>query len=229
MTQELWTSVDNYIVDSLDLNDRALDEAQAACDAAGLPAIQVSTAQGKFLQLVAAMIGARNILEVGTLGGFSTICMGRALPEDGRLVSIEVDPTHAQVATSNIRNAGLADRVEVRLGNAIELLPLLAAERTEPFDMTFIDADKASIPTYFEWALRMSRPGSVIIVDNVVREGAVVDAESTDAAVQGVRRLNEIMAADSRVMSTVLQTVGVKGYDGFAVALLQQFAGRRGI
>jgi predicted O-methyltransferase YrrM len=229
MTQELWTSVDNYIVDSLDLNDRALEEAQAACDAAGLPAIQVSTAQGKFLQLVAAMIGARNILEVGTLGGFSTICMGRALPEDGRLVSIEVDPTHAQVATSNIRNAGLADRVEVRLGNAIELLPLLAAERTEPFDMTFIDADKASIPTYFEWALRMSRPGSVIIVDNVVREGAVVDAESTDAAVQGVRRLNEIMAADSRVMSTVLQTVGVKGYDGFAVALLQQFAGRRGI
>jgi predicted O-methyltransferase YrrM len=221
MTQELWSSVDQYIVDSLELNDAALDGAQSASDAAGLPPIQVSAAQGKFLEIVAAMLGARNILEIGTLGGFSTICLGRALPDDGRLISFEIDPKHAEVAQENVRNAGLSDRIEIRVGNALELLPVLAAERPGPFDLTFIDADKASIPTYFEWSVRMSRPGSVIIVDNVVREGAVIDAASTDASVLGVRRLNEIMAADPRISSTVLQTVGVKGYDGFAIALLQ--------
>jgi predicted O-methyltransferase YrrM len=221
MSQELWNSVDQYIIDSLELNDAALDGAQSASDAAGLPPIQVSAAQGKFLEIVAAMLGARHILEIGTLGGFSTICLGRALPFGGRLISFEIDPKHAEVAKSNVVNAGLSDRIDIRVGNALELLPVLAAERPDPFDLTFIDADKASIPTYFEWAIRLSRAGSVIIVDNVVRDGAVIDPASTDPSVQGVRRLNEIMASDPRISSTVVQTVGVKGYDGFALALLK--------
>ncbi|MEO8193724.1 MAG: O-methyltransferase [Gemmatimonadales bacterium] len=221
MTQELWTSVDKYITDTLFAPDTELDAAVAASDAAGLPSIQVSAAQGRLLNIIARVRGARRILEVGTLGGYSTIWLARALPPDGQLVTLEIDPKHADVARSNFERAGLADRIELRVGDAREILPQLAEERYGPFDLSFIDADKVSIPHYFEWTLRMSRPGSLIIVDNVIREGAVTDAESEDASVQGVRRLNEIMAADAHITATVLQTVGVKGYDGFSVALVE--------
>jgi predicted O-methyltransferase YrrM len=221
MSQELWTSVDEYISSALIPADPVLDAAVAASEAAGLPAIQVSQAQGKLLQMIARIHGARRILEIGTLGGYSTIWMARALPEDGRLVTMEIDPAHAAVAKENVERAGLSNKVEVLLGNARDLLPIVAERGEEPFDMSFIDADKASIPTYFEWAMKMSRPGSIIIVDNVVREGAVIDAASEDASVQGVRKLNEMMAADPRVDATVIQTVGTKGYDGFAIALVE--------
>jgi predicted O-methyltransferase YrrM len=220
MTQDLWTSVDNYITDTLFARDEVLESAVAASDAAGLPSIQVSAAQGRLLEIIVRIHRAKRILEVGTLGGYSTIWMARALPDDGRLVTIEIDQKHADVARSNIQRAGLAHKVEILVGNARDLLPGLAQRGDEPLDISFIDADKPSIPTYFEWALRMSRPGSLIIVDNVVREGAVVDAISEDPAVQGVRRLNEMMAADPRITSTVIQTVGVKGYDGFSIALV---------
>lgn len=220
MTQDLWTSVDNYITETLLGSDDATERAVAASDAAGLPSIQVSAAQGKLLEIIARVQGAKRILEVGTLGGYSTIWMARALPADGRLVTIEIDPKHAEVAESNIQRAGLSQKVEVLVGNARDILPDVARRGKPPFDLSFIDADKPSIPVYFDWALRMSRPGSLIIVDNVVREGAVIDAASEDASVQGVRRLNEIMAADPRITSTVIQTVGIKGYDGFSIALV---------
>lgn len=220
MTQDLWTSVDNYITATLLGSDDATERAVEASDAAGLPSIQVSAAQGKLLEIIARVQGAKRILEVGTLGGYSTIWMARALPPDGRLVTIEIDPKHAEVAESNIQRAGLSQKVEVLVGNARDILPDVARRGKPPFDLSFIDADKPSIPVYFDWALRMSRPGSLIIVDNVVREGAVIDAASDDASVQGVRRLNEIMAADPRITSTVIQTVGIKGYDGFSIALV---------
>lgn len=220
MTQDLWTSVDNYITETLLGSDDATERAVEASDAAGLPSIQVSAAQGKLLEIIARVQGAKRILEVGTLGGYSTIWMARALPADGRLVTIEIDPKHAEVAESNIQRAGLSQKVEVLVGNARDILPDVARRGKPPFDLSFIDADKPSIPVYFDWALRMSRPGSLIIVDNVVREGAVIDAASEDASVQGVRRLNEIMAADPRITSTVIQTVGIKGYDGFSIALV---------
>jgi predicted O-methyltransferase YrrM len=220
MTQELWTSVDHYITDTLLPPDAVLDAAVEASDAAGLPSIQVSAAQGRLLEIIARVQGASRILEIGTLGGYSTIWMARALPSDGALITIEIDPKHAAVAQANIARAGLGDRVEILVGNAREILPDLARREAAPFDMTFIDADKASIPVYFEWAMKMSRPGSLILVDNVVREGAVIEAESEDASVQGVRRLNEMMAADPRVKATVIQTVGVKGHDGLAIALV---------
>ncbi|MDO8501305.1 MAG: O-methyltransferase [Gemmatimonadaceae bacterium] len=224
MTQELWTSVDDYITDALIPADAALDAALAASDAAGLPAIQVSAAQGKLMNILARGQGARTILEVGTLGGYSTIWLARAVPQGGRVVTLEIDPKHAEVAKANFVRAGLSDRIETRTGNALDILPRLAAEGYGPFDFVFIDADKPSIPTYFEWAVKMSKPGTMIIVDNVVREGAVIDAASEDASVQGVRRLNEMMSRDRRVTATVLQTVGVKGYDGFAVALVLDMA-----
>lgn len=220
MTQELWTSVDKYVTDTLFPPDAALDSALEASDAAGLPQIQVSAAQGRLLEIIARTQGARAILEIGTLGGYSTIWLARALPHGGKLVTLEVDPEHARIAVANIAHAGFADSVEMRVGNALETLPLLAQDGYGPFDLFFIDADKASIPAYFEWALRMSRPGSLIIVDNVVREGAVIDGKSDDASVRGVRKLNEMIAAERRVTATVLQTVGIKGYDGFAVILV---------
>lgn len=220
MTQELWTSVDKYVTDTLFSPDAALDTALEASDAAGLPQIQVSAAQGRLLEIIARTQGARTILEIGALGGYSTIWLARALPRGGKLVTLELDPAHARVAVANIAHAGFADSVEMRVGNALETLPLLAQDGYGPFDFIFIDADKASIPAYFEWALRLSRPGSLIIVDNVVREGAVVDGKSEDASVRGVRKLNEMIAAEPRVIATVLQTVGIKGYDGFAVILV---------
>ncbi len=220
MDKELWTAVDEYIHDRLVPSDAALDLALAACEEAELPAISVTPSQGKLLHLLARLVNAKNILEIGTLGGYSTIWMARALPADGRLITMEFDPKHAQVAGANIANAGLADKVELREGNALELLPELAAEGLEAFDLIFIDADKCNNPQYFDWALRLSHRGSLIIVDNVVRDGCVIEAESEDADIQGVRTLFEKMAAEPRVLCTAQQTVGSKGYDGFAIALV---------
>jgi len=220
MDKERWTEVDRYITERVLPADPALEAALAASDAAGLPAIQVSANMGKLLQLLAQSIGARVILEIGTLGGYSTIWLGRALPQDGRLVTMEIDPKHAEVARANIDRAGLSGQVTVLNGDAHNLLAELERQTEVPFDLTFIDADKASIPFYFESALRMSRRGSLILVDNVVRDGAVIEADSTDPAVQGVRKLNEMMSANGRLTATVIQTVGVKGYDGLAIALV---------
>ncbi len=220
MTQELWTAVDNYIVETLLPDDPILDGAVRASDGAGLPSIQVSPPQGRFMFILARVQGARRILEIGTLGGYSTIWLGRALPPDGKLITMEIDAKHADVARANIDRAGLAGKVSVWNGDAHRLLPDLEKQIDAPFDLTFIDADKASIPFYFESALRMSRSGSLILVDNVVRDGAVIEADSADASVQGVRKLNEMMSANARITATVIQTVGVKGYDGLAIALV---------
>jgi predicted O-methyltransferase YrrM len=218
--QELWTAVDRYITDSIVPSEPALDAALVASTAAGLPAIQVSANQGKFLALLATIQGARRILELGTLGGYSTIWLARALPPGGRLITLEAEPRHAEVARANVARAGLSEVVEVRLGRALDSLPRLAEEGAGPFDFVFIDADKANIPAYFDWALKLTRPGSVIVVDNVVRRGNVIDASSTDPNVQGVRRFNEQLEKISRVSATTLQTVGSKGYDGFTLALV---------
>jgi predicted O-methyltransferase YrrM len=217
MTQEQWSAVDEYIVKLLVQSDPALDAALAASNQAGLPAINVAPNQGKFLSLLANIQGAKNILEIGTLGGYSTIWLARALPADGRLVTLERDPKHAEVAQQNLARARLSELVSIRVGPALETLPQLAGEGLPPFDFVFIDADKQSIPEYFEWALKLTRVGSVIVVDNVVRKGAVLDAATTDPNVQGVRRFNELLAKTSRVSATTVQTVGSKGYDGFAL------------
>ncbi len=219
MTQSLWTAVDDYISDRLVPGDPALEATLATSHAAGLPAINVAPNQGKFLNLLARIRGARQILEVGTLGGYSTIWMARALPPEGRLISLEYEPKHAEVARRNIAAAGLTEKVEVRVGRGLDLLPRLAAEGLPPFDLVFIDADKPSNPDYFAWALKLTRVGSVIVVDNVVRGGAVIDPAG-DASVQGVRRLNDLMAAEPRVDATAIQTVGSKGHDGLAIALV---------
>jgi predicted O-methyltransferase YrrM len=216
MTDDQWSAVDHYFDGALTPADPALAAALKASEAGGLPAIQVSAAQGKQLHLLARSIRVRRILEVGTLGGYSTIWLARALPPDGELITLEVDPHHAEVARGNITNAGLADRVQIRVGPALETLP----EVTGPFDLAFIDADKPNNAGYFAHALRLSRPGTVIIVDNVVRNGAVVDATSRDAAVQGTRRLVEAVAAEPRVSATAIQTVGTKGYDGYLLAVV---------
>jgi predicted O-methyltransferase YrrM len=221
MNQETWTAVDHYISDVFGLADDALESALRESDAAGLPAIAVSVPQGKLLNLLGQLCHAQRILEIGTLGGYSTIWMARALAPGGDLITLEIDPKHAEVARKNIARAGFSDRVDVRVGAAIDWLPQIVDENKDPFDLIFIDADKPSIPDYFTWSLRLSRPGTVIIVDNVVRDGAVIDAASEDASVKGVRRLNEMLAAEPRVTSTVIQTVGTKGYDGFAVVLVR--------
>jgi predicted O-methyltransferase YrrM len=220
MNQEVWTAVDQYINSLLVPGDPVLDAAIVASNTAGLPQIQVSPPQGKLLQLVARILGARNILEIGTLGGYSTIWMARALPPDGRLITLEADAKHAEVARGNFSRAGLANVIEVRLGPALESLPKLAAEGRGPFDLVFIDANKSTMAEYFDWALRLSRRGSVIISDNVIRDGRVVDSASDDPDIQGVRRFNERLATEPRVSATEIQTVGSKGYDGFALALV---------
>ena len=217
MTQELWSNVDEYITNLLVPSDEALSSALRASTEAGLPAINVAPNQGKLLSLLASIQGARNILEIGTLGGYSSIWLARALPADGRLVTLELDPKHAEVAASNLKRAGVAEQVSIRVGRAVETLAALAKEGLPPFDFVFIDADKQSIPEYFDWALKLSRVGSVIVVDNVVRKGAVVDATSTDVNVQGVRRFNERLAKTPNVSATSIQTVGSKGYDGFTL------------
>jgi predicted O-methyltransferase YrrM len=218
--QNQWTAVDAYMTGLLAPSDPALEAALQATIDAGMPQINVAPNQGKLLQVLARALGARRILEIGTLAGYSTIWLARALPADGQLVTLEIDPQHAAVASANIAHAGLAQQVEVRQGQAIEILPQLDSEGYGPFDLVFIDADKASTTEYFAWALKLARIGSLIIVDNVVRGGAVLDPASTDPSVQGIRRFYQALAAESRVQSTAIQTVGSKGYDGFAIAVV---------
>jgi predicted O-methyltransferase YrrM len=220
MTPELWTKVDDYINETLVPGDAALENAVQKSNEAGLPQIQVSPSHGKLLHLLARTIGARRILEIGTLGGYSTIWLARALPPDGKLMTLEASPKHAEVAKGNIVAAGLAEKVELRLGPALETLPKLAAEKQAPFDFVFIDADKKSMLEYFDWALQLSRKGSLIFSDNVVRSGGVVDAASTDPDIQGVRRFYQALHSERRVCVTAVQTVGGKGYDGYALALV---------
>ena len=215
-----WSEVDSYFASTLIGPDPALDEALAANSTAGLPSIDVSAPQGKLIHLLARMSGARKALEIGTLGGYSTIWLARALPDDGRLITLEMSARHADVARRNIAHAGLADKVEIRTGAALETLPKLEAEGLGPFDFVFIDADKTNNAAYLEWALRLSRPGTTIIVDNVVREGQVVDAASSSADVVGVRRMFDLMANEPRLSATAIQTVGSKGWDGFALAVV---------
>jgi predicted O-methyltransferase YrrM len=217
-----WSAVDRYITDHLIPADPALDAALSASAAAGLPAISVSPAQGKMLHLLAAIRGARNILEIGTLGAYSTIWLARALPPGGRLVTLEMNPGHAELARANLEGAGLQDVADVRLGPALETLPALEREGKGPFDFVFIDADKASIPAYFSWAIRLGRVGTVIVVDNVIRKGALIDPSNQDPNVVGVRRFHEALAAEPRVSATTVQTVGSKGYDGFTLAVIQR-------
>ena len=215
-----WNAVDEYFNERLALDDDVLSAALADSTTAGLPAINVTPAQGKLLMLLARMCHAKRILEVGTLGGYSAIWMGRALPADGVLVTLEINPTNAAVARRNLERAGLADRVEVVVAPATESLNKLIADRVQPFDLVFIDADKERSVQYFDAALTLSHPGTVIIVDNVVREGAIIDAQSTDGMVQGMRRLTEHLGRERRVSVTAIQTVGSKGYDGFILALV---------
>ncbi|WP_119391574.1 O-methyltransferase [Taklimakanibacter lacteus] len=222
MTQDIWTTVDNYVSEMLVSPDKALDAALEASSDAGLPEIAVAPNQGKFLMLLARSINARNILEIGTLGGYSTIWLARALPEGGRVVTLEAVARHAEVARANFKRAGLADVIDVRLGKALDTLPRLAAEKPDPFDFIFIDADKENIPDYFTWSLKLARPGSMIIVDNVIRDGEVINARSKDPSVRGVRRFNEMLKDEKRVSATSIQTVGVKGYDGFTLALVDK-------
>ncbi|MGD0829426.1 MAG: O-methyltransferase [Terracidiphilus sp.] len=220
--QELWKQVDCYFSERLApiSTDYALEAALKANRAAGLPAIDVSRLQGKFLELLVRICGARRILEIGTLGGYSTIWMARALPEDGRIVSLEVNPRHAEVARANLLNAGVADRVDIRVGLAIESLSLLASSGSGPFDLIFIDADKQNNAEYLAWALKLSHPGTVIVTDNVVRDGKIVQADCTEADIEGIRRFTELLATEPRLSATVVQTVGAKGYDGFALAIV---------
>jgi predicted O-methyltransferase YrrM len=220
MTDDLWSKVDSYISETLVKTDSALDTALETSDAAGLPAINVSPSHGKLLHILARLVNARAILEIGTLGGYSTIWMARALQPGGRLITLEFEPKHAELAKANIARAGLANVVEVRLGVALETLPRIAAENIAPFDLIFIDADKVSTPDYFQWALKLSRVGTLIIVDNVVRKGEVANAKTDDPAVRGMRGFIELAAAEPRVIATAIQTVGAKGYDGFSIALV---------
>ncbi|MEU3821662.1 O-methyltransferase [Streptomyces sp. NPDC030392] len=216
--QARWTAVDAYLTDQLAPADEALTAALAASDEAGLPKIAVAPNQGKLLHLLARVQGARTVLEIGTLGGYSTIWLARALPPDGRLVSLEYDPAHAEVARLNLARAGLDRIAEVRTGAALDSLPKLEAEGAGPFDLVFIDADKKNNPHYVEWALRLTRPGSVIVVDNVVRGGKITDEESSDEAIVATREMFDLVARDPRLDATAVQTVGVKGYDGLLIA-----------
>ncbi len=220
MAQRRWSKVDRYINDVLAPADPALEAAVKASKAAGLPQISVTANQGKLLQILARAVNARRILEIGTLGGYSTIWLARALPKKGRLITLEADPKHAKVAKANIKRAGLSRIVDIRLGLAQETLPQLLRQRRGPFDLTFIDADKTGYPEYFGWALKLSRPGAIIVADNVVRDGAVANPRSNDPNVRAIRRFNKLLAVEPRVSATAIQTVGSKGYDGFAIALV---------
>jgi len=219
--QEQWSAVDAYVEDLLVGEDAALAAAVQASDEAGLPPIQVSPAQGKLLHLLAKAAGARRILEIGTLGGYSTIWMARALPTDGLLLTLEIDSRHGAVAAANLARAGVADRVQIHVAPALETLRMLAGEGVEPFDLFFVDADKATTAEYFEQCLALSRPGSLIVVDNVVRDGRVLQADGSDADVAGIRRFNDMVASEPRVTATAIQTVGRKGYDGFALVRVE--------
>jgi len=218
--QELWTQVDRYFTDLLIPPDEIMDAALAANHQAGLPPIDITPLQGSFLEFLVRVSGAGRILEIGTLGGYSTLWLTRGLPEDGRILTLELEPHHAEVARANLERAGVLNRVEVMVGPASESLRALKESGCAAFDLIFIDADKERYPEYLDWALKLSRPGTTIVADNVVRDGRVVDAECGDPHVQGVRRFMEQLAAEKRVSTTVLQTVGTKGYDGFALALV---------
>lgn len=220
MTQERWSAVDRYVEGLLAPHDHVLDAALEESERAGLPSIQVSPPQGKLLHLLASAIGARTILEFGTLGAYSTIWLARALPAGGRLITFEADPRYAEVARQNVDRAGLSGAVDLRVGPALDLLPELDAEDAGPFDLTFIDADKEHTPDYFAWALDRSRPGALIVADNVVRGGELAEERSDDPKIAAQRRLHETIAAEPRVSATTIQTVGGKGYDGFTLALL---------
>jgi predicted O-methyltransferase YrrM len=219
--QATFSAVDEFVAATLLDEDEALQGAVEAAKAAGLPAIQVSPPQGKLLQLLVRLVGAKRILEFGTLGGYSAILMARALPADGCLITLEAKPEYAEVARRSIEQAGVGDRVEVRVGPALEALPVLAEEDAGPFDLVFIDADKVNTPNYFDWTLDRTRPGGLIIADNVVRGGSLGDADDPDEATVAQRRLHEDLRGDPRVSATTIQTVGVKGYDGFLIALVE--------
>lgn len=218
MSTELWTAIDQYITESVVSEDSLLRAATDATIEAGLPQISVTPSQGKFLYLLARVQHARRVLEIGTLAGYSTIWLARAVAPDGRVITLESDPRHADVARTNVARAGLSDVVDVRVGKALETLPDVLSHA--PFDLIFIDADKPSVPEYFQWALRLSKPGSLIVVDNVVRDGAVIDPSNTDPSVLGIRRLNDMLTSETRVSATTIQTVGSKGHDGFTIALV---------
>jgi predicted O-methyltransferase YrrM len=220
MTEEQWTTVDEYLGSLLVGDDTALENALKTSAQAGLPPIQVSPVQGKLLHLLSRSIKARRILEIGTLGAYSTIWLARGLEAGGRLITLEFEPLHAKVAQANIRAAGLDSVVELRLGPALDSLSVLVSEQAGPFDLIFIDADKVNTPSYFQWSLKLSRPGTMIIADNVVRKGAIADPGSEDPAVQGMQRFLSMVAAEPRVSATAIQMVGAKGYDGFALALV---------
>lgn len=220
MGQEQWTAVDEYVSGLLAPHDEALDAALSAGAEAGLPAIQVSPPQGKLLYLLAKTIGAKTILEFGTLAGYSTIWLARALAAGGRLTTLEADPAYAEVARASVARADLDDVVDLRVGPALDTLPVLDAEGAGPFDLTFIDADKVHSPEYFAWSLEHSHPGSLIVVDNVVRGGTLAEADSEDETTRAQRALHEALAADPRVAATTIQMVSGKGYDGFSIALV---------
>jgi predicted O-methyltransferase YrrM len=220
MAQKAWTDVETFIDETLIGNDPGLAATLATSKSAGLPPIAVAPNQGKFLQILARAVGSRRILEIGTLGGYSTVWLARALTEGGRLVTLEADAHHAHVARENFARLGLDSIIELRFGKAHDTLPELIREGAPAFDFIFIDADKKRIPAYFDWAVRLARPGSLIVIDNVVRNGGLADANSRDDAVMGVREMHEVLAKDRRVSATTLQTVGSKGYDGFTIAVV---------
>jgi predicted O-methyltransferase YrrM len=219
VAQDIWQAVDDYITEALVKPDSIFEEILRRSDAAGLPGINVTPAQGKFLQLLARALSARSILEIGTLGGYSTTWLAGGLAAGGRLVTIEAEPRHAQVAKANLELAGVADKVEVVVGQAVDVLERLAAEGRR-FDLVFIDADKPGYPNYFAWSVRLSRPGTVIVADNVVRAGQVADPATKEAGAQAIRRFNEAVASEPRASATAIQTVGAKGYDGFALIVV---------
>jgi predicted O-methyltransferase YrrM len=221
MSEDTWMAVDEYVAEQLIGDDAALDAALAASAEAGLPAIAVSPPQGKLLHLLARSISARSVLEIGTLGGYSTIWLARAVGEDGRVLSLEADARYAEVARANIARAGFADSVEVRVGPALDTLALIAAEQPAPFDLVFIDADKVNTPEYFSWALPRTRSGGLIVADNVVRGGTIGDPQSGDPGGLAARRLHEMLRTEPRVSPTTIQTVGLKGYDGFTLMLVE--------
>jgi len=220
MSQRQWTKVDSYLNRLFAPSDPALEMTLKASKAGGLPAISVTANQGKLLHLLARAQRARKILEIGTLGGYSTIWLARALPSGGRLVTLEADPKHAKVAKTNIARAGLAKKVELRLGKAQETLPRLVRDKTGPFDLIFIDADKPGYPLYLKWSLKLSHQGTLIIADNVVQEGKVTDRSNHEPNIRGIRKFNKLLADDARLSATAIQMVGSKGWDGFAVALV---------
>ena len=222
MNTQIFEKVDKYISDLLAPEDDALSETIKSLNKEGIPQISVSANQGKFLQVMAILCNATKILELGTLGGYSTIWLARALPENGKVITLEVDKHHADVAQTNISRAGLSNKVDIRVGNALDILPTLIADNEGPFDMIFIDADKPPYTEYFDYALTLSKPGTLIICDNVIREGKILDSNSTDEKVQGVQRFNKMLSSNKKVTATILHTVGMKGYDGMAIAVVNR-------